>query len=121
MTQVVIYHNPRCSKSRATLQLLRDHGIEPSIVAYLETPPTEAELCSLLRALNLSPTDLLRRDEAAYRELGLDGVAVTDDARIAALLTHPELLQRPIVVKGNVAVLGRPPENVLRLLEPARA
>ena len=121
MTQVVIYHNPSCSKSRATLQLLRDHGIEPSIVAYLETPPTETELRSLLRALNLSPTDLLRRDEAAYRELGLDGVAVTDDARIDAMLTHPELLQRPIVVMGNVAVLGRPPENVLRLLEPARA
>ncbi|CAA0092790.1 putative protein YfgD [Zhongshania aliphaticivorans] len=116
MSEYTIYHNPRCSKSRQTLQLLADNGVEPEIVLYLETPPTAAELKVLLKKLDLSPRQLLRKGESAYKEAGLADATLSDTALIAAMLAEPKLIERPVVVKGERAVLGRPPENVLALL-----
>ena len=109
-----IYHNPRCSKSRATLELLRQHGVEPEIVKYLETPPDRATLEALAAALG-GAAELVRSGEAAYRELGLDA-ATPDHALLDAIVEQPILLQRPIVVRGDRAAIGRPPENVLQLI-----
>ncbi len=110
---VTIYHNPKCSKSRQTLALLHDNGIQPNIVEYLQTPPSAAELKALLKKMGLGPRDVLRRKEAGEEGIdpGLDG-----DALIAAIVAHPRALERPIVVKGAKAALGRPPENVLAIL-----
>lgn len=115
MTQVTIYHNPRCSKSRQTLELLQEHGVEPTVVEYLKTPPNAAELQSLLTKLGLSADELLRKKETLYKELGLAGVN-DDDALIAAMINNPKLIERPIVVKGDKAAIGRPPESVLGIL-----
>ncbi len=115
--QITIYHNPRCSKSRATLQLLADQGIDPRVVEYLESPPTARELAGLARALGADARSLLRTGEAEYTELGL-GDASVDEARILeAIAAHPKLLQRPIVVSGDQARIGRPPERVLEILQ----
>ncbi|QKX18801.1 arsenate reductase (glutaredoxin) [Microbulbifer sp. YPW1] len=111
-----IYHNPRCSKSRQTLQLLQDNNIEPEVVLYLETPPDAAALKSLLGKLGIGARDLLRKGEDAYKALNLKDTALADDALIEAMVAHPKLIERPIVVKGDKAVLGRPPENVLELI-----
>ena len=111
-----IYHNPRCSKSRQTLQLLQEHGIEPEVVLYLETPPTADTLTSLLHKLDIGARDLLRTGEDAYKELQLKDTGLSDAQLIEAMVQQPKLIQRPIVVKGDRAVLGRPPENVLELL-----
>lgn len=111
-----LYHNPRCSKSRGALELLRERGIEPQIVAYLETPPTAEELRGLLRMLGLSARDVLRTGEEEYAALGLADSALDDDALIEAITAHPRLLERPIFVHGGRAVVGRPPERVLTLL-----
>ncbi|MDP2619705.1 MAG: arsenate reductase (glutaredoxin) [Hyphomicrobiales bacterium] len=116
MMRVTIYHNPRCSTSRRTLQLLRDTGVEPEIVEYLRQPPDAALLKNLLNMLGVSPRDLLRRGEAAYKQLGLADPGKSDDEPIAAIVENPILLERPIVVKGAKAALGRPPENVLDIL-----
>lgn len=113
---VTIYHNPRCSKSRQTLALLRDRGIEPRIVEYLKTPPSADELKDLLRLLGRTPRKLMRRKEDAYREAGLDDAQLDDDALIAAMVRHPILIERPIVLAGGKAALGRPPEAVLDIL-----
>lgn len=113
---VTIYHNPRCSKSRQALALLRERGIEPRVIPYLEQPPDATTLRSLLSALELEPRALMRRKEAAYRELGLDDPALSDDALIRVMVDHPILIERPIVVTGKGAALGRPPENVLQIL-----
>ncbi len=111
------FHNPRCSKSRAALALLQARGIEPQLVAYLEQPPTIAELGTLLRQLGLSDARaLMRQGEAEYKELGLDNPALTQEALIAALAAHPRLIERPIFIHGERAVIGRPPERVLELL-----
>lgn len=115
MTQVTIYHNPRCSKSRQTLALLQENGVEPTIVEYLKTPPNAAELQSLLTKLGLSADELLRKKETVYKELGLAGVS-DNDALIAAMINNPKLIERPIVVKGDKAAIGRPPESVLGIL-----
>ena len=112
----IIYHNPRCSKSRQTLQLLEEHGVHPEIVKYLETPPDEATLKSLLKMLGLKPRELMRRKEAEYKELGLDDPNLDEDALIRAMVEHPKLIERPIVVKDGKAALGRPPEQVLEIL-----
>lgn len=113
---ITIYHNPRCSKSRATLERIRARGIEPSIVEYLLTPPDAATLKRLLAQLGLSARELARTGEAAWTEAGLD--AASDDAAIIAAMTaHPILIERPIVVAAGRAVLGRPPENVDALLD----
>mgnify|MGYP001549169560 FL=1 len=113
---VTIYHNPRCSKSRQTLELLRGHGVEPVIVEYLKTPPDAAVLKRLLRLLGMSPRDLIRKGEKEYREAGLHDPALSGEALIGAMVRYPVLIERPIVVAGDKAVLGRPPENVLSLL-----
>jgi len=111
-----IYHNPRCSKSRQTLQLLEAHGIQPEVVKYLETPPDEATLKALLDMLGLEPRQLMRQKEAEYQELGLDNADLDRDALIRAMVEHPKLIERPIVVKDGKAALGRPPEQVLEIL-----
>ena len=113
---VTIYHNPRCSKSRQTLSLLRERGVEPEIVEYLTAPPDAGEIKRLLGLLGMAPRNLLRRGEQAYKEAGLDDSSLDDEAVIAAMAAHPILIERPIVVAGERAVLGRPPENVLTLL-----
>jgi arsenate reductase (glutaredoxin) len=115
-TSVTIYHNPRCSKSRQTLALLEERGIAPTVVHYLETPPDAAQLKALLRQLGSSARQLLRSGEPAYRELGLNDPSLSEDALIAAMVAHPILIERPIVVTDKGAVLGRPPDNVLKVL-----
>ena len=113
---VTIYHNPRCSKSRQTLELLRGKGVEPKIVEYLKTPLNADEISALLGLLDLEPRDLMRRKEAAYKDAGLDNPDLARDALIKGMADNPALIERPIVVKGKKAVLGRPPENVLELI-----
>ena len=115
MSEVTIYHNPRCSKSRQTLALLEERGIDPNEVLYLEQPPSAAELRDILDALNLEPRALMRKGESAYKEQALASVEDAD-ALIAAMVSTPILIQRPIVVNGPKAALGRPPENVLEIL-----
>jgi arsenate reductase len=113
---VTLYHNPRCSKSRQALELLRKRGIEPRIIEYLKMPPTAAELRALLKLLGMRPRDILRTKEAAFKEAGLDDAKKTDAAVIEAIVKDPILLERPIAVAGKKAVIGRPPENVLKIL-----
>ena len=113
---VTIYHNPRCSKSRQTLQLLRDRGVEPEIVEYLQSPPSAAELRDILRLLGLAPRALMRRKEAPYKALGLDDDGLDRAALIRAMVENPILIERPIVVTNGQAALGRPPEAVLEIL-----
>lgn len=111
-----IYHNPRCSKSRSTLELLRSKGIEPVIVEYLKSPPSLEELKSLLKGLCLEPRQLMRRSEGIYKELGLDDPELGEDQLLRAMVEHPILIERPIVVSNGKVALGRPPENVLAIL-----
>ena len=115
MSGVTIYHNPKCAKSRATLALLRDNAIEPRIVEYLKAPPTAAELETLLAKLAIAPIDLVRKGEDLYKA-EYAGKTLTDDDWISAMAKHPILIERPIVVKGGRAIVGRPPENVKELL-----
>ena len=114
MPEVTIYHNPRCATSRKTLELLRKRGVEPRIVEYLKTPPGEAELKRLVKLLGIAPRALLRKKEA--KEAGLDKPGLTDAQIIAGLAKHPIAIERPIVVKGSRAALGRPPEAALKVL-----
>ena len=116
MSQVTIYHNPRCSKSRQTLQLLEENGVSPEIVLYLETPPSAKDIKQLLGKLGIGARDLLRKGEDAYKENNLSDQSLSDEQLIAAMVEFPKLIERPIVVKGDKAVLGRPPENVLDLV-----
>lgn len=111
-----IYHNNRCSKSRGVLALLELHGKPFEVIHYLETPPTAAELQTLLTQLGITPRQLLRTGEDQYRELGLDAPSFDDAALIAAMAKHPRLIERPIVVANGKAVIGRPPEKVLAIL-----
>ncbi|GGY21612.1 arsenate reductase [Rhodanobacter panaciterrae] len=113
---VRIYHNSRCSKSRATLALLEEHGGKVEVINYLDNPPTVAELAVLLKQLGMSARELLRTGEAEYASLGLDDPALGDAALIAAMVAHPKLIERPIVVANGKAALGRPPEAVLAIL-----
>jgi arsenate reductase len=110
---VTIYHNPKCSKSRQTLALLQENGVEPKIVEYLSTPPSAAELKKILKKMGKGPRDVLRSKEA--KEEGIDKSLDGDDL-IAAIAAHPRALERPIVVKGDKAALGRPPESVLEII-----
>ena len=114
--RIVIYHNPRCSKSRATLGLLEEQGKHPQVVEYLKTPPTSAELKKILKMLGLKPRELIRSKEKEYREAGLGDEHMTDAQLIEAMVRHPKLIERPIVIKGSKAALGRPPEKVLEIL-----
>lgn len=115
MSPVTIYHNPRCSKSRQALQLLRDRGVDPTIIEYLRTPLSKRELKGLLAKLGLAARDVLRRGEKEYRQLDLADPATSETAILEAIVAHPILLERPIVVHGDRAVIGRPPERVNEL------
>ena len=112
----VLYHNPRCSKSRAALALLQERGVDTKVVRYLETPPDEASLRELLGQLGMTPLELMRRGEARYRELELKAADVSDDDRVRAMAENPILIERPIFIAGGKAIVGRPPERVLELL-----
>lgn len=113
---ITIYHNPRCSKSRQTLDLITSRGVEPIVVEYLKTPPNETTLRILIQALGIEPRQLLRKGEPVFKELGLDDVRLSDEALIKAMLDHPVLIERPIVTRGDRAAIGRPPESVLSIL-----
>ncbi len=113
---VRIYHNNRCSKSRATLALLQEHGCQCEVINYLDTPPSIEELIQLLDQLGMTPRELIRKGEAEYAELGLDDPSLSDTDLIAAMAQHPRLIERPIVVANGKAKLGRPPESVLSIL-----
>ena len=111
-----LYHNTRCSKSRGALELLRERGIEPAVVFYLETPPSPAELREMLRMLGIPARELMRTGEPAYTELGLDDASLSEDSLIETMSAHPQLIERPVFVHGDRAVIGRPPERVLEIL-----
>jgi arsenate reductase len=116
MSKIKIYHNPRCSKSREALKLLESKGTDIEVIKYLDTPPTKEELKALLNMLGIGAKDLLRTKEALYKELGLKDVE-DEEKLIEAMVAHPRLIERPIVVKDGKAVIGRPPEKVIDLLE----
>ena len=113
---VKIYHNPRCSKSRQTLSILQEHGLQPQIIEYLQHPPSKAQLKQILSLLGMQPRDLMRKKEPEYKQYQLDDPQLNDEQLIEAMIQHPKLIERPIVVNGGKAVLGRPPENVLEIL-----
>lgn len=113
---IKIYHNPRCSKSRQTLQLLQEKGIEPDVVLYLENPPSKTALKKILKSLGLKARDLMRKKEAEYKDNNLADETLKEDELIAAMIAHPKLIERPIVVNGDKAAIGRPPENVLEIV-----
>jgi arsenate reductase len=113
---ITIYHNPRCGKSRQTLALLEERGIAPNVIEYLKTPPSAAELRRILGKLKMGPRDLMRKHEEPFRGLGLDNPKLKDDALIKAMIENPILIERPIVIAGDRAALGRPPEAVLKIL-----
>jgi arsenate reductase len=113
---VTIYHNPRCSKSRQTLALLEEKGVAPKVVEYLKAPPSAAELKRILKKLGLKAHDIVRKGEAVYAEVGLKDRDVSDDELLALMAENPILIERPIVVAGDRAAIGRPPENVLAIL-----
>ena len=119
MTDSVLFHNPRCSKSRGALELLRQHDVSPRIVSYLDTPPSADELRALLRQLGVPARDLLRSGEPEYTQLGLADPGLDEEQLIAALVAHPRLMERPVFVHGDRAVIGRPIERVLELLDRA--
>jgi len=116
MTELTLYHNPRCSKSRAALELLQARGLEPRIVRYLETPPDVATLKALLVKLDIPARALLRKGEDQYKTLNLADTSLTDAQLILAMADHPKLIERPILVNGERAVIGRPPEKILEIL-----
>jgi arsenate reductase (glutaredoxin) len=113
---IEIFHNPRCSKSRATLSLLQERGYEPTVRLYLEDPPDAAELRGILDRLGIGARALLRKGEAEFRELGLADESLDEATLIAAMIEHPRLIERPIVIAGQRAAIGRPPEAVLEIL-----
>jgi arsenate reductase len=113
---VKIYHNPRCSKSRQTLSILQEHGIQPQIIEYLQHPPSKAQLEKILSLLGIRPRDLIRKKEPEYKQNHLDDPQLSNEQLMEAMIQHPKLIERPIVVSGDKAVLGRPPENVLEIL-----
>ncbi len=117
MANITLYHNPRCSKSRAVLALLEENDVEMDIVYYMDDPPTTRELKALLKKLHIGVRDILRRSEPEFEELGLDDEDLAEEIVLDILAKHPRLLQRPIVVCGDQAIIGRPPENVLPFLE----
>lgn len=116
MSEYTIYHNPRCSKSRQTLAILQEKGIQPEVILYLETPLAPDQLSTLVKKLGIQARDLLRKGEDDYKQLGLKDPSISETDILDAMSRHPKLIERPIVVKGDKAVLGRPPENVLELV-----
>ncbi|MFV3406659.1 MULTISPECIES: arsenate reductase (glutaredoxin) [Pseudomonas] len=116
MTELTLYHNPRCSKSRGALELLEARGLTPTVVRYLETPPDTATLTQLLARLGIPARQLLRSGEDEYKALGLADSSLSEAQLIEAMVQHPKLIERPILVAGDKAVIGRPPEKVLEIL-----
>lgn len=116
MTDLTLYHNPRCSKSRGALELLEERGLAPTVVRYLDTPPDAATLKALLGKLGIGARQLLRSGEDEYKALDLANPALTDAQLIDAMVQHPKLIERPVLVAGDKAVIGRPPEKVLEIL-----
>ena len=112
---IAIYHNNRWRKSRETLQLLRDNGQEPKVIEYLKTPPNFIELNNICKSLGKSPKDIIRKGEKEYKELKINKIDSYDDL-IKAMVSHPKLIERPIVIRGDMAIIGRPPENALKLI-----
>ena len=113
---VKIYHNPRCSKSRQTLQLIQEKGIQPEVIEYLKTPPSESELDNILNMLDLEPRDLMRKNEAEYKDAGMNDESLDRKSLIKGMVENPKLIERPIVLANGKAVIGRPPENVLTII-----
>ncbi len=113
---VQIYHNPRCSKSRQTLQLLNEQGIEPEIIEYLKNPPSAEKIEEILTMLDIEPRQLMRKNEAEYKDNNLNDTSLSREALIKAMVQMPKLIERPIVLANNKAAIGRPPENVLNIL-----
>ena len=117
MSNLRIYHNPRCSKSRQTLQLIEQQGFKAEIIEYLKTPPSQQEMVGLLALLGFnSARQLMRKNEDEYKQLSLSDTDLSEQVLIAALCQHPKLIERPIVVNDDKAIIGRPPENVLNIL-----
>lgn len=116
MAKITIYHNPRCSKSRETLKILIEGGVEPEIIEYLKTPPDVETIEKIVDMLGCEPIDIVRKKEAVYKELGFDKKTPTRGQLLKALVENPILIERPIVVKGKKAVMGRPPENVKSMI-----
>lgn len=116
MTDLTLYHNPRCSKSRGALEILEARGLAPTVVRYLETPPDAATLKALLEKLGISARQLLRTGEDEYKDLNLAAPDLSEAQLIEAMVKHPKLIERPILVAGDKAVIGRPPEKVLEIL-----
>ncbi|MDH5232729.1 MAG: arsenate reductase (glutaredoxin) [Gammaproteobacteria bacterium] len=112
-----IYHNPRCSKSRQTLALLEEKGITPEVIEYLKTPPSAEELKQVLSYLGLQARQLMRTHEDEYKQANLDDPSLSEDELIQAMVTHPKIIERPIVVTNGKAAIGRPPEQVLQILD----
>lgn len=117
MSEITIYHNPNCSKSRQTLELLRERGVEPIIIHYLETPPDEGTLQHLIQLMEMEPLDLVRKKEDLFQELAIEKTRPDPQQLIRIMVENPILIERPIVVKGNRAVIGRPPDRVLTLID----
>ncbi len=113
---LTIYYNPSCSKSRETLQILEQHKTQPQIIEYLDTPPSQSEMSQIVKKLGMAPIDLLRTKEKAYVEAGYQADLMSDKEIIEAIVKHPSLLQRPIVIYGNKAIIGRPPIKVLDII-----
>ena len=116
MSDFIIYHNPRCSKSRQTLEILTKQNVDTEIVLYLETPPSAEEVTSILQKLGLSSRDIIRKGEEEYKLLNIKDQSLTENELISFMSENPKLIERPIVVKDDKAIIGRPPENVLSLL-----
>ncbi len=117
MKEITIYHNPRCSKSRQTLQLLRDNNIEPKVVEYLKMPLQKDKLNKIANILRLKPKDFVRKNENDFKENNLEEIIDDDEKIIDAMVSFPKIIERPIVIKGRIGIIGRPPENVLKLLK----
>ena len=113
---VIVYHNPKCSKSRKTLELLNRQGIKPTIIEYLKTPPSSKKLKEIIELLKFTPRNLIRKQETVYTENNLDSLSLSDDDLIEAMARHPILIERPIVIVNNKAAIGRPPEEVLKII-----
>ncbi|MFT4939067.1 MAG: arsenate reductase [Paraglaciecola sp.] len=117
MSNLRIYHNPRCSKSRQTLQIIEQQGLQPEIIEYLKTPPSQKDISEILALLDFdSARQLMRKNEDEYKQLSLSALDLSEEELIAALCQSPKLIERPIVVNGDKAIIGRPPENVLNIL-----
>lgn len=116
MSEIIIYHNPRCSKSRATLAILEEKGIEPTVIKYLEQAPSVETIKKILIALDVTPRALMRKGEAEYKDNGFSNKTLTDDELITLMHQFPKVIERPIVVANGQARIGRPPESVLEIL-----